>query len=100
MGSFPYTIWRDDTIIIVDGSDKSIYNLKAILYLNFRKSKVFAFGMAQSKKEEAANMLELQGRRARYETFGNSYFWRTHTWRHAFSCVYNNMIWMFDQWKG
>ena len=58
--------YADDTVIMIDGSDKSIRNLKLILYcfewlsglkINFHKSEVFAFGVQQVEKEEMANKL-------------------------------------------
>lgn len=51
---------------MVDGSDKSILNLKIILYcfewlsglkINFHKSEVYVFGYDQDGKEKIANML-------------------------------------------
>ena len=53
-------------MIMVDGSDKSILNLKLILYcfewlsglkINFHKSDVYAFGVDRQEKEKLANML-------------------------------------------
>ena len=58
--------YADDTVIMVDGSNKSITNLKLILYyfewstslmINFHKSEVFVFGVQQAEKERMAYML-------------------------------------------
>lgn len=54
------------SMLMVDGSDSSILNLKIQLYcfewlsslkINFHKSEIFAFGMEQSDKERVTNML-------------------------------------------
>lgn len=51
---------------MIDGSEKSILNLKLILYcfewlsglkINFHKSEVYVFGVQQDEKERLANML-------------------------------------------
>jgi hypothetical protein len=61
-----HTQYADDTIIMTDGSDTSILNLKLILYyfewmsglnINFHKSEIYAFGVPQQEKEKMANML-------------------------------------------
>lgn len=53
-GGISHIQYADDTVIMVDGSDKSIANLKLILYcfewltgllINFHKSEVFVFGV-------------------------------------------------------
>jgi len=58
--------YADDTVIMLDGSENSIRNLKLILYcfewliglkINFHKSEVFVFGAQQEEKERMANML-------------------------------------------
>jgi hypothetical protein len=65
-GGISHIQYADDTVIMVDGSDKSIINLKLILYyfewltglkINFYKSGVFVFGVPQAEKERMANML-------------------------------------------
>lgn len=52
--------YADDTIIMIDGSDRSILNLKLILYcfewlsglkINFHKSEVYVFGVDQPEKK-------------------------------------------------
>lgn len=58
--------YTDDTVIMIDGSEESIRNLKLILYcfewlsglkINFHKSEVFVFGVDQQEKENMANKL-------------------------------------------
>jgi hypothetical protein len=58
--------YADDTVIMIDGSDRSILNLKLILYcfewmsglkINFHKSEVFVFGAVQQERERMSNML-------------------------------------------
>ena len=58
--------YADDTVIIIDCSEKSVWNLKLILYcfeclsglkINFHKSDVFVFGIDQSSQETLANIL-------------------------------------------
>lgn len=53
-------------MIMIDGSDSSIRNLKLFLYcfewlsrlkINYHKSEVFVFGAHQEEKETMANML-------------------------------------------
>ena len=65
-GGISHIQYADDTIIMIDGSDQSILNLKLILYyfewlsglkINFHKSEVFVFGADRSEKERMANML-------------------------------------------
>jgi hypothetical protein len=56
----------DDAVIMIDGSEQSIRNLKLILYcfewlmglkINYHKSEIFVFGVQQEDKERLANML-------------------------------------------
>jgi hypothetical protein len=58
--------YADDTVIMIDGSERSITNLKLILYyfewlsglkINYHKSEVYVFGVQQGDKELMANML-------------------------------------------
>lgn len=58
--------YADDIILMTDGSDKSITNLKILLYcfewlsglkINYHKSEVILFGFSQEEKEREANML-------------------------------------------
>jgi len=61
-----YIQYADDIILMTDGSDKSITNLKILLYcfewlsglkINYHKSEVILFGFSQEEKEREANML-------------------------------------------
>ena len=65
-GGISHIQYADDAVIMIDGSDKSILNLKLILYcfewlsglkINFHKSDVYVFGVDQEQKEHLANML-------------------------------------------
>ena len=65
-GEISHIQYADDTVIMIDGSEKSVTNLKLILYnfewlselkINFHKSDVFVFGVDQSEQEKLANML-------------------------------------------
>jgi hypothetical protein len=65
-GGISHIQYADDTVITIDGSDRSILNLKLILYcfewmsrlkINFHKSEVFVFGAVQQERERMANML-------------------------------------------
>jgi hypothetical protein len=64
-GGISHIQYADDTIIMIDGSEKSILNLKTILYcfewlsglrINFHKSEVYVFGF-EKDEERRANML-------------------------------------------
>jgi hypothetical protein len=59
----------DDTILMVDGEDSSIVNMKLILYcfewmlglkINYHKSEAYIFRMEQDDKRRIANMLNCQ----------------------------------------
>ena len=65
-GGISHIQYADDTVIMIDGSDRSILNLKLILYcfewmsglkINFHKSEVFGFRAVQQERERMANML-------------------------------------------
>jgi hypothetical protein len=65
-GGISHIQYADDTIIMSDGLDTSILNLKLILYcfewmsdlkINFQKSEVYAFGVPHQDKERMENML-------------------------------------------
>lgn len=58
--------YADDTVLMTDGSDLSITNLKILLYcfewlsglkINYHKSEVILFGFSQVEKERKANLL-------------------------------------------
>jgi hypothetical protein len=57
-GGISHIQYADDTIIMIDGSEKSILNLKTILYcfewlsglrINFHKSEVYVFGFEKDE---------------------------------------------------
>jgi hypothetical protein len=59
-GGISHIQYADDTVIMIDGSDHSIRNLKLILYcfewltglkINYHKSEVFVFGVQQEERE-------------------------------------------------
>jgi hypothetical protein len=59
-GGISHIQYADDTVIMVDGSNMSILNLKLFLYyfewmsglkINFHKSEVYVFGVSQQEKE-------------------------------------------------
>jgi hypothetical protein len=61
-----YIQYADGTVLMTDGSDKSITNLKVLLYcfewlselkINYHKSEVVLFRYSQADKERKANML-------------------------------------------
>jgi hypothetical protein len=65
-GVISHIQYADDTVIMVDGSNQSIRNLKLILYcfewliglkINYHKSEVFVFRVQKEEKERLANML-------------------------------------------
>ena len=65
-GGILHIQYADDTVIMIDGSESSVLNLKLILYcfewlfglkINFHKSDVYVFGVDQEQKEHLANML-------------------------------------------
>jgi hypothetical protein len=65
-GGISHIQYADDTVIMVDGSDTSILNLKLILYcfewmsvlkINYHKVRSMSLGGDQQEKERIANML-------------------------------------------
>jgi len=65
-GGISHIQYADDTVILIDGTEQSMRNLKLILYcfewlsglrINYHKSEVFVFGAHQEEKEKMANML-------------------------------------------
>jgi len=65
-GGISHIQYADNTVIMIDGSEKSVTNLKLILYsfewlsgltINFHKSDIFVFGVDQSEQEKLADML-------------------------------------------
>ena len=108
LGGISHIQYADDTVIMIDGSDTSIRNLKLILYcfewlfglkINFHKSEVFAFGVPHSEKLRMANMLNC--------VLGNlplKYLGIPISDRHlnieAFSPIILKMSKRLDPWKG
>lgn len=100
-GGISHIQYADDTVIMVDGSYKSIVNLKLLLYcfewlsglkINFHKSEVFVFGFSQPETEEMANMLNCK--------LGTLPISDRHLGAMAFSDTYDKMRKRLDPWKG
>jgi hypothetical protein len=61
--------YTDDTILMIEGDDASVVNMKFILYcfewlsglkISYHKSEAFCFGMEEAAKDKIANMLNCQ----------------------------------------
>jgi hypothetical protein len=61
--------YADDTMLVIEGDDKSISNMKFILYcfewisglrINYHKSETYVFGMDEERQIRIANMLNCQ----------------------------------------
>jgi hypothetical protein len=61
--------YANGTILIIEGDDKSVTNMKFILYcfewisglkINYHKSETFIFGMDEERQARVANMLNCQ----------------------------------------
>ena len=100
--------YADDTVIMIDGSDKSIRNLKLILYcfewlsglkINFHKSEVLVFGVDQLEKERMANMLN-----CKLGTWPMKYLGiplsENRLGSSAFAGLKEKMVRRLDPWKG
>ena len=100
--------YADDTVIMIDCSEKSVLNLKLILYcfewlfglkINFHKSDVFVFGVDQGSQETLANMLN-----CRLEEWPMKYLGIPISTNRldiqAFSGIVDKMRNMLDPWKG
>jgi hypothetical protein len=81
-GGISHIQYADDTIIMSDGLDTSILNLKLILYcfewmsnlkINFHKSEVYAFGVPHQDKERM-EYVKLQTRKLADEILRHSCF--------------------------
>ncbi|RLN23448.1 hypothetical protein C2845_PM07G29970 [Panicum miliaceum] len=107
-GGISHIQYADDTVIMIDGSDQSILNLKLILYcfewlsglkINFHKSEVFVFGADQNEKERMANMLN-----CKLGTFPMKYLGipisENRLGSLAFSGLKEKMGRRLDPWKG
>jgi hypothetical protein len=100
--------YADETVIMVDGSNKSIINLKLILYcfewlsglrINYHKSEVFVFGVPQGEKERLANMLNCVLGELPLKYLGIPISDR-HLSMGAFSAILQKMLKRLDPWRG
>lgn len=100
--------YADDTVIMVDGSDKSITNLKILLYcfewlsglkINYHKSEVILFGYSEEEKEKKANMLNYRLGDLPIKYLGIPISDRV-SGIGAFQGILNKMIKRLDPWKG
>jgi hypothetical protein len=100
--------YADDTVIMVDGSDKSITNLKILLYcfewlsglkINYHKSEVILFGYSEEEKEKKANMLNCRLGDLPIKYLGIPISDRV-LGIGAFQGILNKMIKRLDPWKG
>lgn len=107
-GGISHIQYADDTIIMVDGSEKSIRNLKLILYcfewlsglkINFHKSEVYVFGYPQQEKERMANMLNCVLGRLPLRYLGIPVS-DHHLDMGAFNPILQKMTKRLDPWKG
>jgi hypothetical protein len=103
-----YIQYANDTVIMVDGSDKSIINLKLILYcfewltglkINFHKSEVFVFRVPQAEKERMANMLNCVLGELPLKYLGITIS-NNHLGMGAFSPICQKMLKRLDPWRG
>ena len=108
LGGISHIQYADDTIIMVDGSDQSIRNLKLILYclewltslkINYHKSEVFVFGGSQQEKENMANMINCSLGSLPLKYLGIPIS-DSHLAMGAFSPIIQKMINRLDPWKG
>jgi hypothetical protein len=93
---------------MVDGSDKSITNLKILLYcfewlsglkINYHKSEVILFGYSEEEKEKKANMLNCRLGDLPIKYLGIPISDRV-LGIGAFQGILNKMIKRLDPWKG
>lgn len=100
--------YADDTVLMTDGSDKSIVNLKILLYcfewmsglkINFHKSEVVFFGYSQADQERKANMLNCKLGTLPMKYLGIPVS-DSILGLGAFQGVTNRMIKRLDPWKG
>jgi hypothetical protein len=103
-----YIQYADDTVLMTNGLEKSIMNLKVLLYcfewlselkINYHKSEVLLFGYSQADKERKANMIngKLGELLVKYlgipisnKVLGTG----------AFQGIINRMLKRLDPWKG
>lgn len=107
-GGISHIQYADDIVIMIDGSDSSIRNLKLILYcfewlsglkINFHKSEVFVFGVDQKRKERMANMLNCKLGELPMKHLGIPVRDR-HLNMGAFLPISQKMTKRLDPWKG
>jgi hypothetical protein len=107
-GGITHIQYAGDTVIMVDGSIKSITTLKLILYcfewlsglkINFHKSEVFAFGVSQIEKEEMANSLNCVLGKLPMKYLGIPVSDK-HLNINAFTPITQKMLKRLDPWKG
>jgi hypothetical protein len=100
--------YADDTVLMIDGSDNSITNLKVILYcfewlsglkINYHKSEVILFGYSQEEKERKANMLNCRLGELPMKYLGIPVS-DSVLGMGAFQGILNKMIKRLDPWKG
>lgn len=91
--------YANDTVLMTDGSDSSVINLKILLYcfewlsglkINFHKIKVILFGFSQAEKERKATILNCRLGELPVKYLGIL----------AFQGVPSRMFKRLDPWKG
>jgi hypothetical protein len=100
--------YADDTVLMIDGSDESIINLKIVLYcfewlsglkINYHKSEVVFFGISQAEKERKANMMNCKLGELPVKYLGIPISDRV-IGSEAFQIIPNRMLKRLDPWKG
>jgi hypothetical protein len=100
--------FADDTVIMGDGSDNFIINLKILLYcfewlsglkINYHKSEVIFFGYRQEDKERKANILNCRLGELPMKYLGIPISDKV-LGIGALQGIYNKMIKRLDPWKG
>jgi hypothetical protein len=100
--------YADDTVLMIDGSDKSIINLKILLYcfewlsglkINYHKSEVVFFGISQAEKERKINMMNCKLGELPVKYLGIPVSDKVIGSR-AFQIIPNRMLKRLDPWKG
>jgi hypothetical protein len=108
LGGVSHIQYVDDTVIMIDGSDRSVINLKLILYcfewltglkINFHESEVYVFGAQQREKERLANMLNCVLGELPLKYLGVPVSDR-HLNMGAFSPILQKMLKRLDPWRG
>lgn len=108
LGGVSHIQYADDTVIMIDGSNRSVINLKLILYcfewltglkINFHESEVYVFGAQQREKERLANMLNCVLGELPLKYLGVPVSDR-HLNMGAFSPILQKMLKRLDPWRG